>query len=115
MGGARDGPRITGWAGGAVPGRNFTPMVPRRYGRPSRLAMSVGYGRGGRGAPASLKPLSMPGDVRSEMNVRSPGAASCAATVLIASVITARTPAGLKRDIKSLGRRWQGNPMLLQV
>src|SRR5258705_10411564 len=84
-------------------------MLPRRYGTPvERLIRSVRYGRDGRGGSATRTPLSIPGDVTSEMNVRNPGAASCAATAPRASVTTVKTPAGLDRNIHSLGPRQAG-------
>src|SRR5258705_4837482 len=103
-------------AAGAVPGRNFTAMLPRRYGTPFRLDRSVGYGRGGRGASELRRPLSIPGGVRSEMNVRNPGAASCAATTPRASATRVRTPAVLERNINASNEGEQaGGSMLLQV
>src|SRR5258705_5072968 len=78
---------------GAVPGRNFTAMLPRRYGRPfDRFVRSVGYGRGGRGRSASRRPVSIPGDAISEINGRNPAAGlALAVTVPMATVMTART------------------------
>src|SRR5689334_16757478 len=92
---------ITLWAAGAVPGRNLTAMLPRKYASPpERVTTSVADGRGGRGASLSRMPVSTPGSVVSEMNVRYRGAESCAVTMPTASVRTVRTPADLNRNIQ---------------
>src|SRR5205814_6344252 len=81
-----------------------------------RVVRSVGYGRGGRGASASRRPLSIPGGARSDTIARIPGAASCATTLPAASVRSVRTAAGLGRNMQDLDEdRQAGDPMLLQV
>src|SRR6187549_3865496 len=77
---------------------------------------SAEYGRGGLGASLSRMPVSMPGSVVSEINVRYRGTESCAATMPTASVRTVRTLADLDRNISPRAKGWQaGNLMLLQV
>src|SRR5437762_2140914 len=103
-------------AAGAVPGRNFTAILPRRYGIPFRLDRSVGYGRGGRGASELRMPLSIPGAAMSDTIARNPGAASCAASAPMASATIVRTPAVLERNIKASNEGGRaGDSMLLQV
>src|SRR5262245_46321881 len=100
-------------APGAVPGRNLTAMLPRKYASPpERVTASAGYGRGGRGASLSRIPVSTPGRVVSEMNVRYRVVESCAVTTPTASVTTVRTPTDLDRNIqpsRSTGDRQETN------
>src|SRR5258705_5971034 len=73
------------WAAGAVPGRNFTAMLPRRYGTPvAPMVTSVGYGRGGRGGSQIRMAGSNPGGPMSGTISRDPGAAACGPTTTIA-------------------------------
>ena len=82
---------------------SLTQQEARRVGRAVpllRVATSVGYGRGGRGASDARRPLSMPGSARSDTIARNPVAPSWAMTAPAASVISVRTAAGLERNIK---------------
>src|SRR5882672_2285002 len=86
-------------------------MLPRRYGSELPMPPSSVLRRGGSN---TRTPVSMPGGVKSEMNARTDGIASWAATMAPTAARTdVSAPTSLERDIQILRRVEQAGEFIV--